>query len=78
MGNFVDERDQKPILVQGSIYGDLVQSIGQSAVITMPCHAMVHDFQMHPMGFDELKTGLHGTVWQVFLKGGVHWNKDTF
>lgn len=44
MRNFVDERNQKSVFVQGSIYGNLMQSIGQSAVISMPCNPMVHNF----------------------------------
>ena len=55
MRDFVDERNQESIFVERSVDGNQVQSVGQSAVIPMSCNAMIHNFQMHPMGFDQFK-----------------------
>lgn len=61
MCNFMDKRDQETVLVQRCINGDQVQPIGHFPVIPMPCYSMVHNLQMHPMCFDEFKTGIYGT-----------------
>lgn len=72
MRDFVDERNQESIFVERSIDCNQVQSVGQSAVIPVPCNPMIHNFQVHPMGFDQFKTRSHGKLWKIFLKGVVH------
>lgn len=72
MRDFVDERNQESIFVERSIDGNQVQSVGQSAVIPVPCNPMIHNFQVHPMGFDQFKTRSHCKLWKIFLKGHFH------
>ena len=78
MRNFVDERDQKSVLVQRCVHRDHVKPIGQPTVVTLAGDPVIHDLEVHPMGLDELKTWRYGPFRQVFFECGVHWSKDTF
>ncbi len=66
MRNLVNQGDQKTVLIQIGIYRNLVLSIDRFPIITMPRLPLMDNFQMHTMGFDQLKTRPYSMLGEVF------------
>ncbi len=66
MRNLMDERHQKPVFIEVSVDRDLVFAGHSLAIIAVPRHALVDNFEVHFVGDNQFKNGLDGVFGQVF------------
>lgn len=66
MRNFVDQSNQKPILIKAGINCNLMRSIHVFAIIAMPGLSLIDDFQMYMIGFNQFNYRLDTVLWEIF------------
>ena len=44
MGNFMNQSESQPVFIKTGIYCDLMLTVGEPSIITMPGYPMIYDF----------------------------------
>jgi hypothetical protein len=66
MGDFVYQRNKKPVFVKAGIYRYLVVTAGITTVVAMAGNTLVYNFKIYPIMLYQLKRSVEGMFRQVW------------